>query len=65
MTTSLSSGITHHGGGAPHTQRSSVLVNEEGEAVKVSQFMELQGLKAVEGEDPPRILHFNPRLNGD
>lgn len=35
---------------------------------KVSQFMvELQGLKAVEGEgeDPPRILHFNPRLMGD
>ncbi|CAN6984923.1 unnamed protein product [Brassica oleracea var. botrytis] len=36
------------------------------EAVKVSQFiMELQGLKAVEGEDPPKILHFNPRLKGD
>lgn len=32
----------------------------------VSQFMvELQGLKTVEGEDPPRILHFNPRLKGD
>ncbi|CDY36919.1 BnaA06g17040D [Brassica napus] len=40
--------------------------NEEDEAVKVSQFiMELQGLKAVEGEDPPKILHFNPRLKGD
>lgn len=36
------------------------------EAVMVSQFMmELQGLKNVEGEDPPRILHFNPRLKGD
>ncbi|XP_057952561.1 hydroxyproline O-galactosyltransferase GALT6-like [Malania oleifera] len=32
----------------------------------ISQFMmELQGLKTVEGEDPPRILHFNPRLKGD
>uniref|UniRef100_N1R4A2 Putative beta-1,3-galactosyltransferase 19 n=1 Tax=Aegilops tauschii TaxID=37682 RepID=N1R4A2_AEGTA len=32
----------------------------------VSQFMmELQGLKTVDGEDPPRILHFNPRLHGD
>ncbi|CAA7036166.1 unnamed protein product [Microthlaspi erraticum] len=32
----------------------------------VSQFMmELQGLKAVDGEDPPRILHFNPRIKGD
>ncbi|XP_057791948.1 hydroxyproline O-galactosyltransferase GALT6-like [Salvia miltiorrhiza] len=31
-----------------------------------AQFMvELQGLKTVEGEDPPRILHFNPRLKGD
>ncbi|KAK7330418.1 hypothetical protein VNO77_24612 [Canavalia gladiata] len=27
--------------------------------------MELQGLKTVEGEEPPRILHFNPRLRGD
>lgn len=36
------------------------------EAVMVSQFMmELQGLKTVDGEDPPRILHFNPRLKGD
>jgi hypothetical protein len=33
---------------------------------KKSQFvMELQGLKSVEGEEPPRILHFNPRLKGD
>ena len=32
----------------------------------VSQFViELQGLKTVDGEDPPRILHFNPRLKGD
>ncbi|KAL5977415.1 hypothetical protein ACLOJK_021761 [Asimina triloba] len=34
--------------------------------VQVSQFqVELQGLKAVDGEDPPRILHLNPRLKGD
>ncbi|KAK6150093.1 hypothetical protein DH2020_017618 [Rehmannia glutinosa] len=34
--------------------------------VLVSQFMvELQGLKAVNGEDPPKILHLNPRLRGD
>lgn len=34
--------------------------------VLVSQFMvELQGLKAVVGEDPPKILHLNPRLRGD
>lgn len=33
--------------------------------VMVSQFMvELQGLRAVDGEDPPRILHLNPRLRG-
>lgn len=32
----------------------------------VSQFMvELQGLKAVDGEEPPKILHLNPRLKGD
>ncbi|XAR72511.1 Galactosylxylosylprotein 3-beta-galactosyltransferase [Bertholletia excelsa] len=34
--------------------------------VQVSQFMvELQGLKSVVGEDPPKILHLNPRLRGD
>nr|KYP51721.1 putative beta-1,3-galactosyltransferase 19 [Cajanus cajan] len=27
--------------------------------------MELQGLETVEAEDPPRVLHFNPRLKGD
>lgn len=42
------------------------LVKEDGDSVMVSQFMvELQGLKTVEGEDPPRVLHFNPRLKGD
>eukprot|EP00252_Welwitschia_mirabilis_P008902 TRINITY_DN21151_c1_g1_i1.p1 TRINITY_DN21151_c1_g1~~TRINITY_DN21151_c1_g1_i1.p1 ORF type:complete len:668 (-),score=110.10 TRINITY_DN21151_c1_g1_i1:55-2058(-) len=35
-------------------------------AAPVLQFMvELQGLKVVDGEEPPRILHFNPRLKGD
>ncbi|XP_042435606.1 hydroxyproline O-galactosyltransferase GALT6-like isoform X2 [Zingiber officinale] len=40
---------------------------KEGEhSVTMSQFMiELQGLKTVDGEQPPRILHFNPRLRGD
>lgn len=42
------------------------LVKDDNEIVMVSQFMmELQGLKTVDGEDPPRILHFNPRLKGD
>ncbi|KAK4791110.1 hypothetical protein SAY86_031523 [Trapa natans] len=42
------------------------LLREGDDSVMVSQFhMELQGLRAVEGEDPPRVLHFNPRLKGD
>lgn len=42
------------------------LLKEGDESVMVTQFyMELQGLKTVEGEEPPRILHFNPRLRGD
>ncbi|MCI26994.1 putative beta-13-galactosyltransferase 19-like, partial [Trifolium medium] len=42
------------------------VVKDRDEAVMVSQFMmELQGLKAVDNEEPPRILHFNPRLKGD
>ncbi|KAL6983562.1 Hydroxyproline O-galactosyltransferase galt6 [Sarracenia purpurea var. burkii] len=42
------------------------LLKEGDDSVMVSQFMmELQGLKTVDGEDPPRILHFNPRLKGD
>ena len=47
-----------------HDPKISLL--NEGQYLMVSQFMmELQGLKAVDGEDPPRILHFNPRLKGD
>lgn len=42
------------------------LVKDGDESVMVSQFMmELQGLKTVDKEEPPRILHFNPRLKGD
>ncbi|XP_050237403.1 hydroxyproline O-galactosyltransferase GALT6-like [Mercurialis annua] len=42
------------------------LLREGEEELMVSQFMlELQGLKVVDGEDPPRILHLNPRLKGD
>ncbi|KAK8918510.1 putative beta-1,3-galactosyltransferase 19 [Platanthera zijinensis] len=41
-------------------------LKEGDESLMVSQFMmELQGLKTVDGEDPPRILHLNPRLKGD
>ncbi|XP_011096639.1 hydroxyproline O-galactosyltransferase GALT2 [Sesamum indicum] len=41
-------------------------VRAEDALVLVSQFMvELQGLKVVNGEDPPKILHLNPRLRGD
>lgn len=40
--------------------------DEEDSSVMVSQFMmELQGVRAVDGEEPPRVLHFNPRLKGD
>lgn len=39
---------------------------KDGGLVSVSQFMvELQGLKSVDGEDPPKILHLNPRIRGD
>ncbi|KAK8665646.1 hypothetical protein V6N13_005809 [Hibiscus sabdariffa] len=42
------------------------ILKEGDKSMMVSQFMmELQGLKTVDGEDPPRILHFNPRLKGD
>ncbi|CAL9144059.1 hydroxyproline O-galactosyltransferase GALT2-like [Musa acuminata AAA Group] len=36
------------------------------DTVMVSQFvLELQGLKSADSEDPPKILHLNPRLKGD
>ncbi|CAH8353986.1 unnamed protein product [Eruca vesicaria subsp. sativa] len=49
---------------AAHSEKDpKISLLKEGE---VSQFkLELQGLKAVEGEEPPRILHLNPRLKGD
>ncbi|KAK6922090.1 Glycosyl transferase, family 31 [Dillenia turbinata] len=47
-------------------QNSKISMLKEGDYTMVSQFMmELQGLKTVDGEDPPKILHFNPRLKGD
>ncbi|KAL8091730.1 hydroxyproline O-galactosyltransferase GALT6-like [Apium graveolens] len=50
-----------------HPERNpQIALVKEGQYVMVSQFMmELQGLKTVDGEDPPRILHYNPRLKGD
>ncbi|XP_047086258.1 hydroxyproline O-galactosyltransferase GALT6-like [Lolium rigidum] len=50
----------------PERDPKIILLKEGDEPIMVSQFMmELQGLKTVDGEDPPRILHFNPRLRGD
>ncbi|EEF42225.1 transferase, transferring glycosyl groups, putative [Ricinus communis] len=50
----------------PEKDPKIALLREGEEELMVSQFMmELQGLKTVDGEDPPRILHFNPRLKGD
>ncbi|KAK1422326.1 hypothetical protein QVD17_25362 [Tagetes erecta] len=47
-------------------QEPKISLLKSGQYLMVSQFMmELQGLKTVDGEDPPRILHFNPRLKGD
>ncbi|KAJ4981493.1 hypothetical protein NE237_032330 [Protea cynaroides] len=57
--------------GMPHTAHPEIVPRLERSKrgvsrVWVSQFMvELQGLKAVDGEDPPKILHLNPRLKGD
>ncbi|KAK9747987.1 hypothetical protein RND81_02G028500 [Saponaria officinalis] len=44
----------------------TLMLKNVDESVMVSQFMvELIGLKTVDGEYPPRILHFNARLKGD
>lgn len=55
--------------GKPHKARfeDSPQFSGSKSMVEVSQFMvELLGLKVVEdGEDPPKILHLNPRLIGD
>nr|GEX18306.1 hydroxyproline O-galactosyltransferase GALT2-like [Tanacetum cinerariifolium] len=57
--------------GTPHAAHNEYVpqlasVKEGDSLVKVSQFkVELQGLKSVVAEDPPKILHLNPRLRGD
>ncbi|XP_072951816.1 hydroxyproline O-galactosyltransferase GALT2-like [Typha angustifolia] len=57
--------------GTPHSAHKEYVpelakMGEGDETVMVTQFMvELRGLKAVDGEDPPKILHLNPRLKGD
>ncbi|OMO77832.1 hypothetical protein CCACVL1_14793 [Corchorus capsularis] len=50
---------------AAHSERNpNIALLKDGEdSLMVSQFMmELQGLRTVDGEDPPRILHFNPEV---
>ncbi|KAJ6793357.1 hydroxyproline O-galactosyltransferase GALT6-like [Iris pallida] len=50
----------------PHPERDPKITEGGEEPVMVSQFMmELQGLRTVDGEAPPRILYFNPRIKGD
>ncbi|KAK7304577.1 hypothetical protein VNO77_42459 [Canavalia gladiata] len=50
----------------PDFEPKIALVKEDDEPVMVSQFVvELQGLRTVDGEEPPRVFHFNPRLKGD
>ncbi|OIW00638.1 hypothetical protein TanjilG_09119 [Lupinus angustifolius] len=57
-------GTPHHAH-KEYVPRLAKLKHGEG-LVSVSQFMiELQGLKAVDGEEPPKILHLNPRVRGD
>ncbi|XP_043700777.1 hydroxyproline O-galactosyltransferase GALT2-like [Telopea speciosissima] len=57
--------------GTPHAAHQEIIpqlarLRRRNSMVWVSQFVvELQGLKAVDGEDPPKILHLNPRLKGD
>lgn len=49
-----------------HLEKNPKIGLRRGEESMVSHFViELQGLKVVEGEDPPKILHFNARLKGD
>ncbi|XP_044971961.1 hydroxyproline O-galactosyltransferase GALT6-like isoform X1 [Hordeum vulgare subsp. vulgare] len=63
--------LLHHRRRTPHATHPErdpkiAQLREGEEPLMVSQFMmELQGLKTVDGEDPPRILHFNPRLHDD
>ena len=51
-----------------HVDWSPFVKDGQYQYVMVAQFvMELQRLRIVDGEesDPPRMLHFNPRLKGD
>ncbi|XP_047330840.1 hydroxyproline O-galactosyltransferase GALT2-like [Impatiens glandulifera] len=51
---------------AHHENVPQLKITRGNSLVLISQFIvELQGLKAVVGEDPPKILHLNPRLRGD
>ncbi|KAI7754279.1 hypothetical protein M8C21_001147 [Ambrosia artemisiifolia] len=53
-------------GGGHLEKEPKISLLKPGQNLMVSQFMmELQGLKTVDGEEPPRIFHFNPRLKGD
>lgn len=52
--------------GTPRLAHQEYVARGGDRTVMVSQFaVELQGLRAVDGEEPPKILHFNPRLQGD
>ena len=49
-----------------HVDWSPFVKDGQYQYVMVAQFvMELQRLRIVDGEDPVRMLHFNPRLKGD
>ncbi|KAI5058523.1 hypothetical protein GOP47_0026693 [Adiantum capillus-veneris] len=65
----LGSSITVVGTPLPaHLERLSKSYRGRGGSLTamVSQFIvELEGLKVSDNEDPPRILHVNPRLKGD
>ncbi|GMH15340.1 hypothetical protein Nepgr_017181 [Nepenthes gracilis] len=50
---------------AAHSQREPTISGMQ-DAVMMSQFMlELRKVTVDDGEEPPRILHFNPRIKGD
>lgn len=49
-----------------HKEYNTNIWMDDDDSVMVSQFkLELQGLKTVDGEEPPKVLHLNPRLKGD
>ena len=65
----LGSSITVVGTPLPgHIEKLAKVYRKSGRpsVTMVSQFIvELKGLKVLDNEDPPRILHVNPRLKGD